>query len=114
MKKTLKRTIGYVLIVILLLFWAESKVIFQEGNPIPLVLAISKLHLTGSSLERISNREMYIVRSKDGNEPYIDYMEKQGWKFVEQLGAGLVFEKHGTKIVSTSRMYSRFYMVIKR
>lgn len=115
MRNRINTIIVSVLIVILLGIWVERKIIFQEGNPVPIMLAILNLHLTGSNLEKIAaDPPKYISRSTDGNKPYIAFMEQNGWKFVEQLGAGLVFAKNGEKLVSTSRMYSRWYMVIKR
>jgi hypothetical protein len=53
------------------------------------------------------------MRNKDGFKPFIELKEKEGWKYVDQLGAGLVFEKNGIKHVFVGRMFTRFYRVVK-
>jgi hypothetical protein len=44
--------------------------------------------------------------------PFIEFMDNKGWKYVEQMGAGLLFEKEGDNHTSVSRMFTRYYRVI--
>lgn len=105
--------------VVLIIFTAligviERDAVFQEGNPIPVVVGILRISLPGESMVKISaDPEKYIVKVKGGYAPYINFMETKGWKYIEQMGAGLVFEKNGQKHISVSRKLTRFYMIIK-
>lgn len=103
------------LIILLILFgFLERQVIFQEGNPIPVVVGIFKLSVKGQTLAQISEEpEKYLIKNKDGYGAYIEYMEAKGWKYVEQMGAGLVFEKDKERHISVSRMLTRYYIVIR-
>ena len=111
-----RKTIIVILLIILISFGViiEKYVIFQEGNPAKMIVAISKLHITGEPIRKISSQpDKYIVRNKDGFKPFIEMKEKEGWKFVDQLGSGLVLEKNGIKHTCIGRMFTRFYRVIK-
>lgn len=113
------RNKNLIIISLIFLFLAfgviiEKDVIFQEGNPIIMMIAISKLHITGETITKISTEpRKYLIRNKDGFEPFIELKEKEGWRFVEQLGAGLVFEKEGISHIYIGRMFTRFYRVVK-
>jgi len=92
----------------------ERDVIFQEGNPLPVITGILRITLIEGQIAQISDEpEKYIVKKKDGYEPFIRLMKKNGWTYIEQMGAGLVFEKDGEKHISVSRMLTRFYIVIR-
>ena len=105
-----------ILIIILIAFGViiEKDVIFQEGNPVKMIVGISKLHINGEPIIKISSQpDKYIVRNKDGFKLFIEMKEKEGWKFVDQLGSGLVLEKNGIRDTFIDRMFTRFYRVIK-
>jgi len=109
----MKKVLAAIIIIVILTGIIERDVVFQEGNPVPLAFGILKLNITDQSIVKISaSPDKYIIRSRDGDAPYIKFMEENGWKFVDQLGAGLVFEKNGEKHISVSRMFTRFYKVI--
>ncbi len=109
-----KIVIGLILVLILVGIILNKDVIFQEGNPVKMVIAIGKLHISDEKIVLISERpKKYIVRNKDGFQPFIEMMEDQGWEYSDQMGAGLIFEKKGIKHTATSRMYTRYYRVIK-
>lgn len=77
-----------VIVCMLTVFWFERDIIFQEGNPVPIAFGIAKPSFTGDDLIKVtSTSEKYLVRSKDGNEAFISYMEKEGWRFTDQMGA---------------------------
>lgn len=114
-KKLVMMVMSFFVIVLIFGIWVERKVIFQEGNPTPIALAILKLHLTRSDIATVSsNPEVYVLRAKEGYRPFISLMEKQGWTYVEQLGSGLVFEKDEEREISSSRMFTRYYRIIRR
>ena len=114
MKKRAILLFGILIICISMLFGLEGEIIFQEGNPVPIAVGIAKLNFSGGHLVKITSLpEMYLVRTRDGNKPFISFMEKDGWHFTDQMGAGLVFERIGERKVYTSRMYTRYYQIIR-
>lgn len=115
MKKKILMVIIAVIIVILILGIYEYKdVLSQEGNFAYVSYAIIKLNITGNDLVLIpKSNNKYIVKSEFGYEPFIKYKEKQGWKFMEQMGSGLIFDKDGTQKTASSNMFTKKYIVIK-
>jgi hypothetical protein len=78
----------------------------QGEDNIGILFALPKV-IFSSGIAHIGD-ETYLV--KDSNL-FIRTMENQGFVYVEQLGAGYVFEKNGEKYLSTGRMYSSYYMI---
>ncbi|MGE7768866.1 hypothetical protein [Peribacillus sp. NPDC096540] len=82
-----------ILALISVLVFFKRDVIFQEGNPIPLAIAITKLTFQDVEMVRVwQNPDQYIV--KQGNyEPFIKYMEMEddGWRYIGENGDGLLF-----------------------
>lgn len=116
--------ISIVLCSIILFF---KDLIFQEGNPIPIVIAIVNLETKDVNLVKITGKQnRYLVRRKKddngeyelpignwGFTPFIKYKEKYGWKFIRQMGSSLVFEKDGNESIVSTRVFTRRYIVIK-
>jgi hypothetical protein len=93
-----------------------GSVVFQERNPIPLIISAMKLHFSDSEFELLSKtekRSRYLSESS-GNSSYIvvkKYMKLKGWKFQEQMGAGLIFTKNGEDAVVEVQQYSNQYFI---
>jgi hypothetical protein len=93
-----------------------GSVVFQERNPIPLIISAMKLHFSDSEFELLSKtekRSRYLSESS-GNSSYIvvkKYMKLKGWKFQEQMGAGLIFTKNGEDAVVEVQQYSSQYFI---
>ncbi|MFL6562460.1 MAG: hypothetical protein ACJ8MO_40960 [Bacillus sp. (in: firmicutes)] len=93
-----------------------GSVLFQEGNPIPLIISAMKLHFSDSEFELFSKtekRSRYLSESS-GNSSYNvvkQYMKLKGWKFQEQMGAGLIFTKNGEDAVVEVQQYSSQYLI---
>jgi hypothetical protein len=88
----------------------------QEGNPIPILISISKIELSNSDYEWFSktdksNRYISENTGESRFDVIKDIMNKNGWDFKEQMGAGLVFDKGGQNIVVETRQYSRHYLL---
>jgi poly-gamma-glutamate synthesis protein (capsule biosynthesis protein) len=87
--------------------------LYQEVNPTALASAAIKLALNNADVEVVSpSPEKYLVKVTDGIDPFISFMEKRGWTYRDQLGAGIVFIKNGLVVTAVSSMYSRHYMII--
>ncbi|HZK52947.1 MAG TPA: hypothetical protein VFC84_01895 [Desulfosporosinus sp.] len=112
----MKRTILILLSVFILLgLIIVSSVLFQEGNPIPILKGIVELSSSDDKIIQISETpQRYLSKTNVGNAPLIELMDKEGWKFVEQLGAGYIFSKDGDRLIITGVQYSGEYIVWKR
>jgi len=77
----------------------------QDEDHLATALALPKVVLT-SLPGHIG--EKYLARDADS---FIQAMRREGYEYVEQLGAGHVFKKRNGRYVSTSQMYSRFFML---
>ncbi|WP_183600376.1 hypothetical protein [Paenibacillus phyllosphaerae] len=116
MRKILLSAVLLVVLGVALLGFRFGSALFQEGNPLPILSSIAELEWTNSSYESYSRTDKttkYI--SRNTGESRYDVikamMKNEGWDFIEQMGAGLVFENNGqTKVVET-RQYSRHYIL---
>lgn len=112
--------ITILLFSLLSIFIVQKKdVIFQEGNPIPLAMAMSKIIFQDNEIADVKGTEKvdgiygYLVKRGE-MEPYIKMMEKDGWRFVErnEISNTLVFEKGNTTQSVAYQYYTRWYTII--
>ena len=110
-----KRTlllVGFALAVLAfaaaLLFGA---VLFQEGNPVPVAQALSRLELSGDRLVRIAGEPVKYVQKAGPEEPLTEYLAARGWELQERLGAAVFYEKENETLFAESRMLTRRYVV---
>lgn len=91
-------------------------VLFQEGNPIPLLVSILKLKTTDSNYVQFLNSEkqsMYLATNQ-GKNPLFEvkeFMKSKGWKFEEQMGSGLIFLKDENEAIVLTRQYSKYFVI---
>jgi len=116
--KTLIITVGMVCLIAIVLI-QKKEVIFQEGNPIPMGLAISNLVFKNEEIAEVKGSEeaggVYGYLVKRGEmEPYIKMMEKDGWHFVQkdEISNALEFEKENTSKRVSYQYYTRWYTII--
>ena len=109
-----KRTVK-ILTVLFLIFLAffilYARVIFQEGNPLPQLSGIIRLNFGKDKIVKLSTpNESYLTKSKTGRDELLKFMQEKNYRFVEQLGAGYVFETPAQeRKIIVHRYYSRFY-----
>lgn len=91
----------------------KKDVIFQEGNPIPLAVAILKMNINDKEIVEVWKHEQYLVK-RGKMEPFIKMKEKEGWKFVEkrELSNALVFEKGDKTLSVRYKYFTRYYTII--
>lgn len=93
--KRIKNKIITVIITIVVTFsilgfiiGAYGSVIFQEGNPVPLISSIIQLEFTDAAyVQYSSSPDQYISEFEPGSDRYkivIGFMEEKGWAFKEQ------------------------------
>lgn len=95
-----------VLLGISILAWP---VLVQEGNPVPVFIAILKVELNIVELEPISNSKY--LQKFGSYEPLNRMLASHGWQFVEQFGAGHLYVRNGAKLFVMSRMFTSRYFV---
>ena len=119
MERIRKITVTLVIVSVIgcgLVVSSFGSALFQEGNPIPLMISAIKLHLSDSEFELFSKtekRSKYLSES-NGNSNYNvvkKYMKSKGWKFQEQMGSGLIFTKNGEDAIVVVKQYSRNYFI---
>jgi hypothetical protein len=110
---------------VILLITVNRQTLFQEGNPIPVLIGVLKVNLSDENPVEISSADStkYIVKkdnldSKYGLisqslDDYIDIMHKEDWIFKEQMGSGLVFTRDNQKQTVVTRLFTRYYIIIE-
>ncbi|HEK9103642.1 hypothetical protein KFD70_25770 [Bacillus pfraonensis] len=121
MLKLKKFIIPLLIFTLLAIFVIEKRrVIFQEENPIPLAIALSKMIFLNKEIievepneDRYSDVSLYLVK-RGKMEPFIEMLEKDGWTFVEQLEYqnALIFEKGNQTQSISYRYYTRYYTIL--
>ncbi|MGM1035898.1 MAG: hypothetical protein ACQEXK_26385 [Bacillota bacterium] len=102
------------LALIFVLIFLKRDVIFQEGNPIPLAVAITKLTFQDAEMVRVwQNPDQYIVK-QGKNEPFIEYMEDDDWEYTGENGDGLLFVNKKGNVTSAIgvRSFTKYYTLI--
>jgi len=114
-KEQRRKIIHFSLVTLLVLSYIFSfPLLFQEGNPIPLLRGIIRLSTNEEEIIKVSEEPLrYTSATRQGNAPLISLMEDEGWLFQEQLGAGHVFSRENTVLIVTSTQYTRTYTIWK-
>lgn len=79
-----------VMVFLVAFFVLQFPVIFQEGNPIPVAVAVHKLNQENIQLVTISgDQEKYLVKTdnlpKAANQPFIDFKQSEGYVFKDDF-----------------------------
>lgn len=103
------------IVVFAFAFYYYSPVIFQEGNPLPLIKGILELNFTKKDIILLdSEDELYFTKSKNGKEVLSEKLNDDGYQFLEQMGSGYFFKNENEeKLIATHKYYSRFYSIWK-
>ncbi|RNB88619.1 hypothetical protein EDM59_05760 [Brevibacillus nitrificans] len=88
----------------------------QEGNPVPILVSISKLEFTNSNFEQFfeSDKKLRFVSKNSGEFRYDvvkEFMKEKGWDYKDQMGSGLIFENDKQTIIVETRQFSRHYFL---
>jgi hypothetical protein len=88
----------------------------QEGNPVPILLSISKLEFTNSDYEQFAESDQELRLISENNDEFRydvikEFMRMKGWEYKEQMGSGLVFEKDKKTLVVETRQFSKHYIL---
>ena len=104
---------GGLIAVFILAFLLYRPVIFQEGNPIPLIKGIFRVNFTRDKIVKLDmDGDKYLTKSKDGKETLENLLNSQGYEFIDQMGSGYFFkDDDDNAVLATQRHYSRFYSI---
>ncbi|WP_110112205.1 hypothetical protein [Bacillus sp. CGMCC 1.16541] len=106
-----KQALLAVLVVGVLFFSLFGKLVFQEGNPVPVVIGLIQL-ANGNGVAQIDKKpEKYIVAAND-YMTFIEHKEKNGWAFHQQIGETFIFKKDDQERVFSSHMFTENYTVM--
>jgi hypothetical protein len=116
LKKVLIAFLLFILLFLCFIVFRLGSALTQEGNPIPYLVAIIKYDLSNKGYEEVlkTRDEIRYISEFEGKYPLgmaIESMETKGWKFSEQLGSGLIFEKGKKTITIETRQYSKHYFI---
>lgn len=100
------------LILIISLFAYQNKaVIFQCGNPIPYVSKMLILEDDTPFIDVFGDKSTYLTKKYNSDALFKFVENEYGVTFTEQMGSGYIFKSDTKKIVLTSQVYWRYYMV---
>lgn len=102
--------ISLIVLVIGVLVFLYSPVIFQEGNPWPQIKGIAQLKFSDTDIIKLSGFDnKYMTESKNGTVIH-EFMKAKGYEFTEQMGSGYFFKSPtGQTAVVVHKYYSRHY-----
>lgn len=95
-----------VLVLVIAYLVVFGRALQQDENHLGVALALPRLML-GSDAVPIDKAKFL---SKDASH-FVKAMERQGFVYTDQEGAGYEFQKNGRTYMSISRMYSSHFMI---
>ena len=99
-------------LIILIGFIIIYPILFQEGNPLPILKGIVELSIRGDDIVKISDEpQRYISKTDREDSPMIKLMEEESWEFYDQMGSGYVFEKDEDRKIVSSVQYTKKYII---
>jgi len=105
-KKILLICLGVIITIFLIYLVIFGRALKQAENHLGIALALPRV-IINSGVARVDGKT-YLARNSSS---YIEFMKREGYDFIEQMGAGYLFEKNEQKYIAVSRMYSAHFMV---
>lgn len=89
-----------------------NTVLFQEGNPLPILRAAAKLETTQAEIVPVTPDQRILLQKAGPEDPLNEYMREKGLAFKERLGSAIFYENdEGSAILVQSRMFTRRYII---
>lgn len=110
--KKLIYSVGIISIVVIVAIFLKP-IIFQEGNPIPIMNGILKLSTKKYDIVKVSQEPIKYI-TKTSKEDYLikNKMKEDGWDFKEQLGSAYLFTNKDSETVLIERaQYTEKYTI---
>ncbi|MED4205548.1 hypothetical protein [Neobacillus mesonae] len=114
-----KIIMAFIIVIIVgngLIVTGFGSTVFQEGNPVPLLVSAVKLHFSDMEYVQFAKTEkrvrfLSLNTTTNRYEVVKKWMGTKGWDFKEQMGSGLIFTKDGEDAVVEVKQYSKHYFV---
>ncbi len=103
--------VSIIILVILAALIASQPVVFQEGNPLPVITAIIRIELGLSEIAQVSPTKY--LQKAGPPERLNRLLATEGWHFVEQLGSGYFYTRNSETLFVMGRMLTTRYMVFE-
>ncbi|MEK4297472.1 hypothetical protein [Paenibacillus sp. FSL R5-0914] len=116
MKRFLTIVLSVFIIAAGFIIFRFGSALSQEGNPVTILVSISKLEFTNSNFEQFSesDKQLRFVSKNSGEFRYDvvkEFMKEKGWNFKDHMGSGLIFENDKQTIIVETRQFSRHYFL---
>lgn len=98
-----------IILVMLAVLIINQPVVFQEGNPLPVISAIIKIEFGASDITQVSSTKY--LQKAGPPEPLNRLLAANGWRFVEQLGAGYFYSRGVDQLFVMTRMLTSRYFI---
>lgn len=108
MKKLILITIAFTCIGSFIIYYNKD-IVFQKGNPIPYLIAISKIKKEKPYVKLDKN--ILISKNRDSSYLFKHFENDMGIKFKEQMGSGYIFSDDNKDYLLTSEIYLKKYIV---
>lgn len=104
--------IGIISIIVIVSIFLKP-IIFQKGNPIPLMNGILKLSTKKYDIVEVSKEPIrYITKTSDADSLIKDKMKEDGWDLKDQLGSAYLFtNKDSDTLLVESVQYTEKYTI---
>ncbi len=104
-------SVSIIILITLAVLVISQPVIFQEGNPLPVIAAIIKIEFGASDITQVSPTKY--LQKAGPPEPLNRLLAAEGWRFVEQLGAGYFYARNTENLFVMGRMLTTRYLVFE-
>ena len=111
LKKKIVIGLFYILLIISAVFYLKKDAIFQRGNPIPYLMAMTQISEENTYIKVFDDREIYISRRGECPELFSYFKNRINGEFVEQAGSGFLFTDGEKNYVISSEVYWGKYKV---
>lgn len=105
-----KKIMKFVKITTLIFTVIVIVLVYYELKFFDVIIGIYQLESKNKKIVRVSKKSLiYIMRSKENEELFINEMDLLGWKFYDTYGRGYLFTKKGEEILATqSKRFGKF------
>jgi len=113
-KKTVIVSLISLFLLVIILISFRLILISEDFSALSGAKAIATLWRGEDIAELTSDNSETILMSKnndEGKNAIVSALDERGYKFVEQMGAGLIFEKNSQKTPIIFEMYTSHYIV---
>lgn len=109
-----KQTVMVIVLVVFVVMSLWGDVLFQEGNPLPVIGAIIRLEFSTWPIVPVGGTEARFIRFSGADENAVSWnLVADGWTFREQLGNTMFYDKDGTELMVTIRMFTRRHQILE-